>query len=140
MLTNTRKWRAELPRQTSLRCTGGNKLQTYRLFKEGYVTEAYVLTHVGSSQNSACSLSMRGRPNTTGNWPLQDGKTSSCRSQILLLCSKNYGDENPFILAFPLYSDLRLLSRSGSFTSSVYKLVTSSKKLQVYLVTLGYAN
>ena len=36
------KWRQDLGRNNALRGTGGNKLRTYRLFKQDYGTEHYI--------------------------------------------------------------------------------------------------
>jgi hypothetical protein len=98
------QWRSRVQAPTGVRGTGGNKLRTYARFKSSLGQEAYLSTNMKSSTRQ---LMCRFR---IGIAPLQvelGRRQPGPESRACLVCGAATEDEEHFLMACPLYDEVR---------------------------------
>ena len=118
------KWEEDLARNNGLRESGGNKLRTYRLFKQDYKVEPYISYIRPKLQRSAFAKFRCGVAPLrieTGRYERLDMDDRICP-----FCIIGVQTEDHVLLTCTLYNDLReklfatISSHMPDFTLSVY--------------------
>jgi len=105
------QWRRRVQASTSVRGVGGNKLRTYARFKADIGQEAYLITNMkATTRQFLCRFRI-------GVAPLQielGRRQRGTGSRACLVCGAATEDEEHFLMACPLYDELR-----GTMVSSI---------------------
>ena len=104
LATADEQWRSRVQATTGVQGTGGNKLRTYARFKSAVGQEAYLSANMRSAtRRLLCRL-------RSGVAPLQielGRRQPGPSSRACLVCGAAMEDEEHFIMACPLYDELR---------------------------------
>ena len=114
------KWHKELNRKSNCSKTGGNKLRTYKLFKQSYETEHYCNLILPRNHRSAFSRFRCG----VAPIRLEKGRYERLpeAESVCPFCNSEIENEIHVMLNCPLYDDIR------------YNLFEKAKLLNVYFV------
>lgn len=124
------KWKAELARETAKRGTGGNKLRTYKLFKEEFETEAYVTQIMPPRHRRALAQFRAGvAPIRIETGRYERGRIP-VHERVCYNCPGIIEDEKHVILECPMYNNLRteLLNNCNNVCND-FNVFDNNKKL-----------
>ena len=126
------KWRQDLERNNALRGTGGNKLRTYRLFKQSYRKEQYMSCIRPKLQRSAYAKFRCGVAPLrieTGRYERLEITEGTC-----IICNTGVESEEHVLLSCSLYDDLReKLFRVVSNHAPDFEFFSNADKVSVIL-------
>ena len=120
------QWRRRVQASTSVRGVGGNKLRTYARFKADIGQEAYLITNMkATTRQFLCRFRI-------GVAPLQielGRRQRGTGSRACLVCGAATEDEEHFLMACPLYDELR-----GTMVSSILAGLRALPKQNYHLL------
>jgi hypothetical protein len=101
------KWKTDLQRETARREEGGNKLRTYRTFKDSPFTETYVNELLPPRHRRAMAQFRTGVAPIRVETGRYDRGRLPVEQRVCFHCSQSVEDEIHVITQCPLYADLR---------------------------------
>lgn len=126
-LSHVNKWRESLNADISRSGRGGNKLRTYRLFKDSYNTENYCKIPLPFSHRSAFAKFRCG----VAPLRIETGRYEnvSVNERVCSVCTNEVEDEAHVILRCPLYNNFRdeLFNVAVTFKDNFLSLTDSQK-------------